>query len=107
MQLIDAIFLVSQMSENAVICAREPFVWGSEAVIAQLTDDYGVPEDVKAQGYAYFLEKEGVVELLEMISGKRASRETKAEFVCHYATHDAYPSWLEDLPNESNPNAKP
>ena len=100
MHLTDSIFLIGQLSETSVICAREPFTRGSEAVIVEFTHDYRIPEHIKAEGYAYFLGKADVEELLEMMSGKRASRETKAELVCHYATHDAYPNWFYELPNE-------
>ena len=100
MQLMDAIFMIGQMGDESVICAKEPFVWGSEATITNYTENYGIPDEVEAAGFRYFLGKEDVVNLLEMISRKRASRRTKAEFVCHYATCDAYPSWFEDLPDE-------
>ena len=102
MQLMDAIFMIGQMGDDSVICAKEPFAWGSEAIIGRYTSDYRIPEDIAAKGFAYFLGREEVVKLLEMISRKRASRRTKAEFVCHYATCDAYPSWAEDLP-DANP----
>ena len=97
MQLFDAIFLAGQMPEGALVCARAPFFRGSEAIITQLTPTFGIPDEVKAQGFTYFLEAAGIEELLELIAQKRASRETKAEFVCHYADHDAYPSWFNDL----------
>ena len=97
MLLLDAIFLVEQMPEGSVVCVRGPFVIGSDAIITRLTSIFGIPDEVKAQGFAYFLEASGIMELLEMISRKRASRETKAEFVCHYAEHDAYPSWFYEL----------
>ena len=104
MKLIDAIFLSVQLSEDSVICAREPFHQSSEAVIVQFEDDCSIPPQVTQEGYAYFLETDGVKELLEMISEKRSSRETKAEFVCYYASWDAYPAFyndLEDLPTLS------
>jgi hypothetical protein len=87
------------MPEASVVCARSPFLPGSDAVIALLTQASGIPDDVKAQGFSYFLEAHEIGELLEMISRKRASRDTKAEFVRHYAEHDAYPSWFYDLPD--------
>jgi hypothetical protein len=70
---------------------------GSDAVINQLTQNGGIPSDVRAEGFTYFLEANGIEELLQMIAKKRASRESKAEFVCHYAEHDAYPAWFYDL----------
>jgi hypothetical protein len=97
MQLIDAIFLSAQMSDGSVVCAREPFHQSSDAVIVQLEPDFSVPHQIAEEGYKYFLEAEGVTELLEFINQKRSSRETKAEFVCYYAAWDAYPAWYSDL----------
>jgi hypothetical protein len=88
------------MSEDAVLCARDPFTWGAEAVIAKFTEDFGVPEDVKASGFIYFLGQEDVIRLLDIIASKHVSRRTKAEFLCHYAALDTYPAWFEDLPNK-------
>ncbi|MDO6385812.1 hypothetical protein [Uliginosibacterium sp. 31-12] len=95
--LVDAIFAITSAPENAVICTREPFSWGAESVIAQYTEDFRVPKDVQLKGFKYFLGKEDVVDLLDKIAAKRASRETQAEFVAHYAMFDAYPYWFDDL----------
>ncbi len=83
MTLLDAIFLSAQMPEDSVIFARKPFHQSSEAVIVQFAEDFSIPPQVTQGGYVYFLETDGVTELLEMISHKRSSRETKAEFVCY------------------------
>jgi hypothetical protein len=99
MTLVDAVFAVASADDLAVICARTPFAWGTEAVIVNCTDDYNIPDEVHQEGFSYFLEKEDVLQLLEMISIKRASREAQAEFVAHYAVFDAYPRWFNDLPN--------
>lgn len=104
MKLIDAIFLSAQMPEDSVICAREPFHRSSEAVIVQFGEDFLIPPEVMHEGYVYFLEADGVTELLEMISHKRSSRETKAEFVCHYASWDAYPAFYNDLDDLDTPS---
>jgi hypothetical protein len=103
MKLIDAILLSTQMPEDSVICAREPFHQNSEAMIVQFGDGFSIPLQVKQEGYAYFLETAGVTELLEMISQKRSSRETKAEFVCYYASWDAYPAFYSDLEDAATP----
>jgi hypothetical protein len=97
MQLFDAIFLAVQMPDDSVICARAPFHQTSEAVIVRTEEDGSIPQQVKAEGYAYFLETSGVNELLGMIGKKRSSKETKVEFVCYYASWDAYPAWSFDL----------
>jgi hypothetical protein len=100
MKLLDAIFLVGQMPEGSCICSRRPFHQSAEAVITGLTSEHRVPASTLADGYEYFLEQNGVLELLEFASTKRASRETKAELVVHYAQNDAYPAWFYDLPDE-------
>ena len=100
MKLEDAIFLVGQLPEGSTVCAKEPFVRGAEATITALTPEHAVPPAVLQAGFAYFLEGSGIRELLEMISSKAASRATVAEFVIHYATFDAYPSWFNDLPSK-------
>lgn len=70
MKLLDAVFQATQMQEGSSICCKRPFHQSSEAVIVQLTPDFGVPEETKAKGFEYFLEKEGVLELLELAEGK-------------------------------------
>lgn len=100
MTLGDAIFLVGEMPKGSTICAKKPFHRSSEAVIVQLTSDYRVPETIKESGYEYFLEQDIVQELLEMIEPKAASSETKVEFVIYYADFDAYPSFVDDLPDK-------
>jgi hypothetical protein len=97
MKLVDAIFSVAQAGEDAVICAKEPYAWGTEAVILPMTSDHRIPEEAKRAGFSYFLGRDDVLDLLGMISRKVASRRTQAEFVSHYAIFDAYPSWFEDL----------
>ena len=104
MKLIDAIFLSAQLPEDSVICAREPFHHSSEAMIVQFGDDFSIPSEVTQEGYAYFLETDGGIELLEMISQKRSSRETRAEFVCYYASWDAYPAFYNDLEDVATPS---
>jgi hypothetical protein len=96
-KLIDAVFLVGQMPEGACICCKRPFHQSSEAQIVQLTPSLGIPEQTKAQGFEYFLEKEGVEELLGCAEGKLSTREAKVELVAYYAEYDAYPAWFNEL----------
>lgn len=99
MPLIEAIFSVAGADRTAVICAREPFSCSADAVIATFTADFRVPDEVLEAGFQYFLGRDEVVKLLEQVAKKRASRESQAEFVAHYAMFDAYPSWFNDLPD--------
>jgi hypothetical protein len=106
MKLLDAIFLVSQMPEASCVCCKRPFHQSSEALIVSLTPEYRVPEEVIEQGFEYFLEKEGIEELLHAAEEKLKSREAKVELIAHYAEHDAIPSWFAELCAKSGPQAK-
>ena len=97
MNLLDAIFLIGQMPEGSCICAKRPFHQTSEAAIVPLTEDFRVPQGTLDQGLEYFLEKDGVEELLQMAESRLHSREAKVELVAYYAEYDATPAWFNDL----------
>jgi hypothetical protein len=97
MKLLDAVFQVAQMKDDSCICCKRPFHQSSEAVIVQLMPDGGMPEETKAQGFEYFLEKDEIFELLTLADGRLHSREAKVELVAYYADFDAYPAWFNDL----------
>lgn len=97
MNLLDAVFQVAQMQDGSCICCKRPFHQSSEAVIVRLTPDFGVPEKTKTEGFEYFLEKDGVLELLALAEGKLQSREAKVELIAYYADFDTYPAWFNDL----------
>jgi hypothetical protein len=101
MKLLNAVFQVAQMQDGSCICCKRPFHQSSDAVIVQLTPDFGVPEETKALGFEYFLEKEGVLELLEVAEGRLHTKEAKVELVAYYADFDAYPAWFNDLAQRS------
>ena len=82
MKLLDAIFLVGQMPEGSCICSRRPFHQSAEAVIIGLTSEHRVPASTIADGYEYFLEQDGVQELLEFASTKRTSERPRPNLLC-------------------------
>lgn len=97
MNLLEAIFLVTQMPNESCICCKRPFHQSSEAKIVQLTSGYCLPEHALEGGFEYFLEKDGVEEVLGYAEGKLNSREAKTELIAYYADFDAYPGWFNDL----------
>jgi hypothetical protein len=97
MTLLEAIFLVPQMSENTCIYCKRPFHQASEAKFVQLDSDFRIPAEVTADGFEYFLEKDGIEELLGYANGKLKSRESKTELIAYYADFDAYPAWFNEL----------
>lgn len=98
--LVDAVFGICEMPANRLLCARPPFTWASESVIATFTAGYHVPIDIQAAGFVYVLGQEDVREIVLTSSSKQASRKTVAELVCHYALLDSYPAWFDDLPSK-------
>jgi hypothetical protein len=86
-------------AEGAVVIAKPPFTWGCDAAIVGITPDGGLPEEAVPQGFEYFLGFEEIQDLIAQAQRKRCSDETRIEFLCHYATCDAYPMWFNDLPD--------
>jgi hypothetical protein len=99
MTVEEAVSRVLEMSERSALVAKAPFTWGSEAMIVELTPDYGVPQPVIDAGFDYLLEREDLVGLLKYLRKKKVSSKTKAEFIIHYALTDCTPAWIDDIPD--------
>lgn len=97
MNLLEAIFLVTEMPEESCICCKRPFHQSSEAKIVQRSPGSRLPEHAFEEGFEYFLEKDGVEELLGCAEGKLKSREAKTELIAYYAEFDAYPAWFNEM----------
>ncbi len=65
----------------------------------RLDEEGRVPGESNSVGVTFFLGREEIMCLVEMLDHKRASMRTKTEFVRHYAAKDAYPAWCEDIPD--------
>ena len=99
MNIEEAMTLILQAPEEAIIVAKPPFTWGSEAKFAELQDDMHFPGWVKNEGYEYLLGREDVMHLLDDLKTKKVSSKTIAEFVIHYAVIDCTPEWINDIPD--------
>jgi hypothetical protein len=100
MTLLEALRLVPSMDERGALVAVPPLTWGSEARVSNLVGDrYEVPAEAVDAGFEYVLGKEDLETLLGYATQKRMSEEAVAEFVVHFALHDAYPAWFNDIPN--------
>ena len=85
------------MRDELCIVARRPWTPESEARLIQLTEDFRVPEEVKVNGYEYFLEVDVVRrELLEAFPESLTSDQI-INAVIYYAEFDATPQWLNEL----------
>jgi hypothetical protein len=99
MNVEEAVANTLQMPEGNALVAKPPLTWGAEAMFVPLTDDYRVPSEVIEAGFQYLLERDDLVDLLGFLKKKRVSGRTAAEFVIHYAVTDAYPAWIDDIPD--------
>jgi hypothetical protein len=97
--LREAIFEVLRGDDRDVICAARPFNPESSARIARLGDDLALPAEATAGGFERFMEKVAVGELLmaNQRLGLQLSRRQFVELVIHYAEHEAFPDWAQQL----------
>jgi len=56
-----------------------------------------VPSDLTTLGLEYFLEVHVAKEVLEVLSGRKASKDEKLRLLIFYAENDAYPDWVFEL----------
>jgi hypothetical protein len=99
MKLADAIGMIAQMGDADVVFAKVPWTPDAEAVISALNQQLGVPDELKQAGFRYFLEKSLIDELMMVRNDKRLNSEQLIDFVIYYAEYDAYPPWLNDIPD--------
>ena len=97
MKVIDVISTLSELPEDTFICVKRP--WGREAEVflVPFPDDLRIPEDVKSQGYEYFLEVSTAREILEGFLERQPTLEQITDFVIYYAENDAYPEWANNI----------
>ena len=94
MKLAEIIANLGNADDELCIVAKLPWTPDSDARLTSLTEQFRVPADVLAEGYAYFLE---VHIALEDVLGERASRlsdNQRVDAIIFYAENDAYPEWL-------------
>ena len=99
MTVEEALASVSIMPATQSLVARSPLTWGAEALFVSLTDDYRVPAEVLDAGYKYLLDAEDINHILEYAKTKKLSSRSVAELVIHYSVNDAFPAWIDDVPD--------
>lgn len=97
MTLIEVIAKLHELPEETFICARRPWRHDADAMLVPFTDDLRIPQEVKAQGYEYFLEVSTAREILEGFIQSKPSLIQIADFVIYYAENDAFPEWTQNV----------
>lgn len=92
--LLQALDLIDQLDEDAVIFARKPWDLSSPAVVTQLAPDLTVPTSIQEEGLSYFLEASVAREVLSVLEPHPSSLEERRALLLFYAEYDAYPDWV-------------
>ena len=93
MNIEQAVSEIDSLPENTYICVREPWAAGSEVKLVPYFESFGIPQDIKDQGFKYFLEVDTVREILEPFLVVNPTPDQIFSFVLYYAEHDAFTGW--------------
>lgn len=88
---------IHELPDSECIFARKPWPADSEAVTALLGEKHEVPSDITTLGFEYFLKVHVAKEVLEVLSGRKVSKDEKLRLLIFYAENDAYPDWVYKL----------
>ena len=93
-QLSELVASLEQIDHEQIICVMRPWTPDAEARLTPPDDDLGVPDEVKAAGFVYFLEVHVAKEVLGVFDEKPASVDEQVRLLLAYAENDAYPDWV-------------
>jgi len=94
MNLHQVISQLAELPEDTFICAKRPWTPDSEVRLVPYPDDLRIPDEVRAEGFEYFLEVTTALEILEGFLDHAPSPEQVTSFVIYYAENDAFPESL-------------
>jgi hypothetical protein len=94
MTLDEAIQQLDKTDEDAILCARRPWMPSSDCVVVAPSEDLSVPKHIKDAGLAYFLEVHVAHEVLNVFNDSPPTHEEKVRLLIYYAENDAYPDWV-------------
>lgn len=93
MLLREVIPRLATLDRSLLICAKRPWSETSDAVVVIPSEGLGVPAEVTAAGFEYFLDVPVAIEVLGVFQGVEISDRKKLQLLIHYAEYDAYPDW--------------
>lgn len=94
MKLLEVIEQLNTLPSETYICVRRPWTADSDVLLVPYSDaPGGISKEVKEQGYAYFLEVDTALEILEGYLETSPTTDKIVEFVIYYAENDAFPDW--------------
>lgn len=80
--------------ELLLICVQRPWEPMSEAQVVVPAEDLGVPVQVRAAGFEYFVDTPVANEVLGVFGDRPVTTDDKVRLLIHYAEHDAFPAWV-------------
>jgi hypothetical protein len=97
MTLFEIIGKLDELPEETYICARRPWRPDADALLVPFPEDLRIPQEMKAQGYEYFLEVSTACEILEGFIQSKPTPIQVADFIIYYAGNDAFPEGQQNL----------
>jgi hypothetical protein len=94
MNLEQIIVGLHELSDDACIFARKPWLPSTEATVAPLAENFEVPASMSSRGFEYFLEVHVAKEVLEVLDNRRSCKDAELKLLIFYAENDAYPNWV-------------
>lgn len=94
MKLSALIADLESLDDSLCMVAKRPWSSDSEAIAVRLTNDFRVPDQIKAEGYEYFLEVHIARDEVLGELGASLSADQRLKAILFYAENDAYPEWL-------------
>jgi hypothetical protein len=92
--LQELIAKLNELDDDRIICVKQPWSEKAESQLAVPDENLSVPADVKAAGYAYFLEVHVAKEVVGVFGEKSPTLDEVVRLLVHYAENDAYPDWV-------------
>ncbi len=91
MTLKDILCEVQALDDDAVIYARRPWRFDSEAEVHAFVADFSVSAEMKGRGLDYFLEVSVAKEVLDGFKQPQSTEAERCELLIYYAENDAFP----------------
>ena len=97
MTLLQALDQLLGEDDLYTVFAKRPWNAESEAVIAELTENDGIPPQLTSAGYEYFLEAFVARELIDERARELMTREQILLMLLYYGEYDGFPDWVNSL----------
>jgi hypothetical protein len=97
MILGDVIKEITTLNEDLFICMKKPWGKDAEVILVMPTEELAVPQNIKDEGYYYFIEIGLAKDILTSLADKHLVLDSQVDLILYYGEFDAYPEWTDNL----------